>query len=52
MDPNKSTIIVTGSSGMIGAPLSTMLADTYNPVGFDRAGPPYPPIEVECVSWI
>jgi nucleoside-diphosphate-sugar epimerase len=50
MDPNKSTIIVTGSSGMIGAPLSTMLADTYNTVGFDRAGPPYPPIEVECVS--
>jgi nucleoside-diphosphate-sugar epimerase len=50
MDPNKSTIIVTGSSGMIGAPLSTMLGDTYNTVGFDRAGPPYPPIEVECVS--
>ena len=50
MDPNKSTIIVTGSSGMIGSPLATMLGETYNTVGFDRAGPPYPPIEVECVS--
>ena len=50
MDPNKETIIVTGSSGRIGSPLSTMLGDAYNVVGFDRAGPPYPPIEVECVS--
>jgi nucleoside-diphosphate-sugar epimerase len=50
MDPNKATIIVTGSSGMIGSPLCTMLGETHNVVGFDRAGPPYPPIEVECVS--
>ena len=50
MDPNKANIIVTGSSGRIGSPLSTMLGDAYNVVGFDRAGPPYPPIEVECVS--
>ena len=27
-----------------------MLAATYNVVGFDRAGPPYPPVDVECVS--
>ena len=27
-----------------------MLGDAYNVVGFDRAGPPYLPIEVECVS--
>jgi UDP-glucose 4-epimerase len=50
MDPSKVTIIVTGSSGMIGSPLCTMLGATYNVVGFDRAGPPYPPIDVECVS--
>src|SRR5688572_397890 len=50
MDPNKANIIVTGSSGMIGSPLCTMLGETHNVVGFDRAGPPYPPIEVECVS--
>ncbi|MGH9253387.1 MAG: NAD-dependent epimerase/dehydratase family protein [Vicinamibacterales bacterium] len=49
MDPKKATIIVTGSSGVIGSPLSTMLGKTYNAVGFDRAGSPYPPIEVECV---
>ena len=50
MDPRKGTIIITGSSGMIGSPLSAMLGAAYNAVGFDRAGPPYPPIEVECVS--
>jgi nucleoside-diphosphate-sugar epimerase len=50
MDLNKATIIVTGSSGMIGSPLCTVLGETYNVVGFDRAGPPYPPVEVECVS--
>ncbi|MGH7303800.1 MAG: NAD-dependent epimerase/dehydratase family protein, partial [Candidatus Rokuibacteriota bacterium] len=49
MDPNRANIIVTGSSGMIGSPLSIMLGKTYNAVGFDRAGSPYPPIEVECV---
>jgi UDP-glucose 4-epimerase len=47
MDPNKATIIVTGSSGLIGSPLCTILGGTYNVVGFDRAGPPYPPIDVE-----
>jgi nucleoside-diphosphate-sugar epimerase len=50
MDPTKGNVIVTGSSGMIGSPLSAMLGESYNVVGFDRAGPPYPPIEVECVS--
>lgn len=50
MDPNKAPVIVTGSSGMIGSPLCTLLGGAYNVVGFDRAGPPYPPIEVECVS--
>ena len=50
MDSTKRNVIVTGSSGMIGSPLSAMLGETYNVVGFDRAGPPYPPIEVECVS--
>ena len=50
MDPNRANIIITGSSGMIGASLCAMLGATYNVVGFDRAGSPFPPIEVECVS--
>src|SRR5687767_4872795 len=50
MDRDRATIVVTGSSGMIGSRLCTMLGETYNVMGFDRAGPPYPPIEVECVS--
>jgi len=37
MDPDRGTIIVTGSSGTIGSPLCAMLGHTYNVVGFDRA---------------
>jgi nucleoside-diphosphate-sugar epimerase len=50
MEPNRANIIITGSSGMIGSPLCAMLGATYNVVGFDGAGSPYPPIEVECES--
>lgn len=50
MNPRTGTLIITGSSGMIGSPLCARLGTRYNAVGFDRAGAPYPPIEVECVS--
>lgn len=44
------TVVVTGSSGLLGSALVRRLGESYNVVGFDRAGPPYPPIEAECVS--
>lgn len=44
------TVLVTGSSGLIGAAVVEALDKAYNVVGFDKAGPPYPPIEAECVS--
>lgn len=43
-------VVITGSSGLIGSALIKALAGRYRLVGFDRAGPPYPPPEAECVS--
>ncbi len=44
------TILITGSSGLIGYPLSQRLADQFGVVGLDRQGPPHPPPNVDCVS--
>ncbi len=49
MTAQKATVIVTGSSGLIGAALIRRIARDVQIVGFDRAGDPYPPIEAECV---
>ena len=48
MPPNES-ILVTGSSGLIGSAVINRLADRFRMVGFDRAGPPHPPSAAECV---
>jgi nucleoside-diphosphate-sugar epimerase len=45
-----SVVIVTGSSGLLGTAVIQALAPRYHLVGFDRAGPPYPPVEAECIS--
>jgi nucleoside-diphosphate-sugar epimerase/uncharacterized membrane protein len=45
----RETVIVTGSSGFIGAALVKRLAKRYRVVGFDRDMPPHPPAEAECV---
>ncbi len=50
MNTQQETIIVTGSSGLIGYPVAKRLAERYCVSGFDRAGPPYPPPTAECVS--
>ena len=46
----REVIIVTGSSGMLGSALIRRLGRTHALVGFDRVGPPYPPVEAECIS--
>src|SRR5687767_10488282 len=46
----RETILVTGSSGLIGAALIQSLAGRFRLVGFDREGPPHPPPEADCVS--
>ena len=43
------TIIVTGSSGLIGSAVVERLAGRFQVVGFDREGPPHPPAAAECV---
>jgi len=49
MQALKETILVTGSSGLIGSPLTTRLAEEFSVIGFDRQGPPHPPPAAECV---
>lgn len=44
-------VVVTGSSGRIGYALVKRLATEFQVVGLDRVGPPYPPIEAECVNF-
>jgi nucleoside-diphosphate-sugar epimerase len=48
--PTKLPVIVTGSSGMIGSAVIQALAAQYAMIGFDRVGPPYPPLQAECIS--
>ena len=47
--PTAETVIVTGSSGFIGAALVNKLAGRFSLVGFDRAASHQPPPAAECV---
>src|SRR5947209_19833078 len=48
-DSARETIIVTGSSGLIGSAVIKRFAERFRVVGFDREGPPHPPPAAECV---
>ncbi|AVR46632.1 nucleoside-diphosphate sugar epimerase [Christiangramia fulva] len=48
---DKEVIVISGSSGLIGRSLIKRLAKRYRVVGLDRVGPPYPPLEAECVNF-
>lgn len=45
----KGVVLITGSSGFIGAAVARRLAAAYRIVGFDAEGPPHPPVEAECI---
>jgi nucleoside-diphosphate-sugar epimerase len=47
---DQHTIIVTGSSGLIGSAVIERLSSRFKVVGFDKVGPPHPPVQAECVS--
>lgn len=42
-------LIITGSSGRIGSALIHRVGESYTEMGFDREGPPHPPLETEYV---
>lgn len=47
--PSKELVLITGSSGRIGSALIHRLAARYEIIGFDDAGPPYPPRPAHCI---
>ena len=55
MEAAQGTIVVTGSSGLIGSAVIQRLGappagtERFDIVGFDREGPPHPPPLAECV---
>lgn len=50
MAADRETVVITGSSGLIGAALADRLDRGYDVVGFDRPGAPHPPAHIECVD--
>lgn len=50
MAGDKGTVVITGSSGRIGAALATRLEPEYDEVGFDRPGEPHPPAHINCID--
>ncbi|MBN9518073.1 NAD(P)-dependent oxidoreductase [bacterium] len=46
----RETVVITGSSGLIGGAAASRLARMYDVVGFDRPGAPHPPADIECVD--
>lgn len=44
-----AVVVLTGSSGFIGATAVRRLSAAYTVAGFDREGDPHPPPEAECV---
>jgi nucleoside-diphosphate-sugar epimerase len=46
----KEVVIITGSSGLIGRMLVKRLQDTYQVIGLDKMGDPYPPKNVEAIT--
>lgn len=49
MDPQRSNLIITGSTGRIGAALLERFEGKFNLIGFDREMSPHPPPFAECV---
>jgi len=47
----KEVVVISGSSGLIGFSLIKKLAKNYRVIGLDRLGPPYPPLQAECVNF-
>jgi len=44
------TVLVTGSSGLIGSAVVERFAEHFTVVGLDRPGAPHPPPAADCVD--
>ncbi len=47
--PRLQTVLITGSSGLIGSSFIDRVGESYREMGFDREGPPHPPPSTEHV---
>jgi nucleoside-diphosphate-sugar epimerase len=50
MSSSKPTVLITGSSGFIGASAVERFANHGDVIGFDRPGVPFPPAAADCVE--
>ena len=50
MGAARETVLITGSSGLIGSAVADRLASRYSIIGFDRQGPPHPPPTADCIE--
>ncbi len=50
-ESDKPVIVVTGSSGYLGAAVVKRLHEKYRVVGLDRHSPPHPPHQAECTCF-
>jgi nucleoside-diphosphate-sugar epimerase len=50
MAGEREVVVITGSSGLIGAAAARRLDRACDVVGFDRPGAPHPPAHIECVD--
>lgn len=46
----REVVVITGSSGRIGAALAHRLDRSFDVVGFDRPGEPHPPAHIQCID--
>jgi nucleoside-diphosphate-sugar epimerase len=50
MGAARESVLITGSSGLIGSAVAERFATRYNVIGFDLHGPPHPPPTADCVE--
>src|SRR5687767_8878354 len=49
VEKSLGTLMITGSSGLIGSSFIDRVGENYAEIGFDREGPPHPPAETQRV---
>lgn len=50
MASRRQTVLVTGSSGLIGSAVVERFIERFGVIGFDQKGPPHPPPGADCIT--